>query len=260
MPSENSEAPPLRVLVVEDNVANQKVALRSLERLGHRADVAQNGREALEALEQRPYDVVFMDLQMPEMDGLEATRRIRVQWPQGGLRIIALTANASLEDREACAAVGMDGLLGKPLAIERLRDALEAPGSSPAAASTPPSPSEDRGAPGPPFDPEQLKKLAQIGDPTLVPELVSMYLTEAATRLAVLRAAVRDGNGGQVQLTAHSLRGSSAALGLSAVAASCRILEDEARGGSLEQGLAHTDTIEVEIDRAREWLAEYARP
>lgn len=258
MSPENPAAPPLRVLVVEDNLANQKVALRFLERLGHRADVAQNGREALATLEQRPYDVVFMDLQMPEMDGLEATRRIRVQWPQGGLRIIALTANATLEDREACAAVGMDGVVSKPIALERLKDALEAPEA--AGPRSPPPRANAATNPSPPFDPEQLNKLGQLGDPTLVPELVSLYLSEATTRLAVLRTAVRDGNAGQVQITAHSLRGSSAALGLEAVVASCRTLEDEARAGRLEHALARSEAIEVEIDRAREWLASYGRP
>lgn len=258
MSSENPTAPGLRVLLVEDNVANQKVAVRFLERLGHQSDLAQNGREALAALEKRSYDVVLMDLQMPEMDGLEATRRIRVQWPQGGLRIVALTANATPEDRAACAAVGMDGLVSKPIDIANLKAAIEVRGNEPVGASPPPAPADT--AHDAPFDPEHLRKLGELGDPSLVPELVAMYMSEATSRLALLRDAVRQGNADQVQFTTHSLRGSSAALGLSAVVVACQTLEDEAKQGMLEQGLERTDALEVEIARAREWLAPYALP
>src|SRR5262249_60175705 len=103
---------PLRILLAEDNAVNQKVALALLERLGYRADVAWNGLEALAALERQPYDVVLMDVQMPELDGLDASRRICERWPSGGRpRIIAMTANALLEDREACFAARVGGSL-----------------------------------------------------------------------------------------------------------------------------------------------------
>ncbi len=117
---------PLRILLAEDNVVNQKLALRLLERLGYRADVAANGVEALGALERQPYDVVFMDVQMPEMDGLEATRQIHARWAgHGRPRIIAMTANAMAEDREACLAAGMDDYLAKPIRVEELVAALD---------------------------------------------------------------------------------------------------------------------------------------
>ncbi len=104
---------------------NQKLALLLLEKLGYGADVAANGLEALEALERQEYDVVLMDVQMPELDGLEATRRIRARWPAGaGPRIIAMTANAMLEDREACFAAGMDDYVAKPIRPEELAEAL----------------------------------------------------------------------------------------------------------------------------------------
>jgi PAS domain S-box-containing protein len=115
----------LLILLAEDNVVNQKVALRFLERLGYGADVASNGLEALEALERQPYDVVLMDVQMPELDGLAASRRICERWPpEDRPRIIAMTANAMPEDREACLAAGMDDYVAKPIRPDELAEAL----------------------------------------------------------------------------------------------------------------------------------------
>ncbi len=117
---------PLRILLAEDNVVNQKVATRLLERLGYRADLAANGLEVIEALERQPYDLVLMDVQMPEMDGLEATRRIVAQWSVGQRpRIVAMTANATEEDRRATQEAGMDDYVSKPVRVEELIRALE---------------------------------------------------------------------------------------------------------------------------------------
>jgi CheY-like chemotaxis protein len=112
-------------LIAEDNRINQKVALKLLERIGYRADVAANGLEALHALERQAYDVVLMDVQMPEMDGLEATRAIRERWPAGTApRIVAMTANAMQGDRELCLKAGMDDYLTKPIRVDQLVEAL----------------------------------------------------------------------------------------------------------------------------------------
>ena len=122
---------PLRILLAEDNPVNQKLALRLLDRMGYRADVVENGNEAIAALEGAAYDVVLMDIQMPELDGLEATRRIRRRWPGGeGPRIVAMTANAMDGDREACLDAGMDDYIAKPIAPEALQATLVATGAA----------------------------------------------------------------------------------------------------------------------------------
>ncbi len=117
---------PLRILLAEDNVVNQKLAMRLLQQMGYRADLAANGIEAIECVERQTYDVVLMDVQMPEMDGLEATRRITSRWPLAGARprIVAMTANAMQGDREECLAAGMDDYVTKPIRVEALVEAL----------------------------------------------------------------------------------------------------------------------------------------
>ncbi|MCX6032718.1 MAG: response regulator, partial [Chloroflexi bacterium] len=135
-----AERNPLHILLAEDNVVNQKVTLRMLERMGYRADVAANGHEVLAALRRQPYDVVLMDIQMPEMDGLEATQIVRHEWPaEYQPRILAMTASARNEDRVACLAAGMDDFLGKPVRPAELALALaQCCRSGPAVEATPP--------------------------------------------------------------------------------------------------------------------------
>ncbi len=116
---------PLRILLAEDNAVNQKLALRLLQQMGYRADVASNGVEAIECVERQPYDVVLMDVQMPEMDGLEASRRITAKWPPHERpRIVAMTANAMQGDREECLAAGMDDYVTKPIRVDALVESL----------------------------------------------------------------------------------------------------------------------------------------
>ncbi len=125
-PHEPHAAGSLRILLAEDNAVNRKLALRLLERIGQRADVAEDGQAAVEALQGGDYDLVLMDVQMPRLDGLEATRRIRELWPDRRHRIVGLTANAMAGDREACLAAGMDDYVSKPIRPDELARAVSA--------------------------------------------------------------------------------------------------------------------------------------
>ena len=119
------ERHPLRILLAEDNAVNQKLALRLLAQASYSAAVANDGLEAVKAIEGGDFDVVLMDVQMPELDGLEATRRIRATWPERPLWIVAMTANAMAGDREACLAAGMNDYISKPIRPAELLGALE---------------------------------------------------------------------------------------------------------------------------------------
>ena len=140
---------PLRVLLCDDNVINQKVALRLLQQMGYRADLAANGLEALAALDRQPYDLIFMDVMMPEMDGLEATRLIRERQKQpsqfpnykSSIIIVAMTASAMQGDREKCLAAGMDDYVAKPVRLEDVRAIVERWGAVAAKAE----PADDHG-------------------------------------------------------------------------------------------------------------------
>jgi CheY-like chemotaxis protein len=116
---------PLRILLAEDNATSQKVATVMLKRLGYGVDTVANGVEALDALERQHYDVVLMDVRMPEMDGLEATRAIRQRWPNNGPKVIAVTAHALEGDREKCIEAGMDDYIPKPMKLEDLKAVLK---------------------------------------------------------------------------------------------------------------------------------------
>jgi CheY-like chemotaxis protein len=116
---------PLKILLADDNMTNQKLAVRILNKLGYEPEIATNGVEVLEKVSQQTYEVILMDVQMPEMDGLEATRRLRLSYPGSGLVIIAMTANAMQGDKEECLSAGMNDYLSKPLKLEALVNLLE---------------------------------------------------------------------------------------------------------------------------------------
>ena len=202
---------PLRILLAEDNVVNQKLVLRMLERLGYRADLAGNGLEVLEAIRRQEYDVIFMDVQMPEMDGMEATRRIREErFGDFTPRIIAMTANAMREDREACLAVGMDDYLAKPIRVNELIQALQL---------CPPfqKPVEDETGEKSKIEPFELSlvKLQELadGDRDFLLEMINTYLEDAPKLLEDMRAAIITENAAALRMAAHSLKSNSAEFG-----------------------------------------------
>ena len=224
-----AERHPLRILVAEDNAVNQQLVTLMLRRLGYRADLAGNGAEAVEAIRRQRYDLVLMDVQMPEMDGLEATRRIcAATAPADRPRIIAMTANAMAGDREECLQAGMDDYLAKPLDLAALAAALERAGT----AETVVGSNDERGAEVPPWDPAPLDDLLEVmGDagPELVRNLVVAFLEEAPRLLDAAAEAEAAGRVEEVQRAAHSLKSSSAGLGAMRLAAACRRLEAAAK-------------------------------
>jgi signal transduction histidine kinase/CheY-like chemotaxis protein/HPt (histidine-containing phosphotransfer) domain-containing protein len=247
----------LRVLLAEDNAVNQRVATLLLERLGYRPDVVGNGREALDALRERSYDVVLMDVQMPEMDGLEATRRVRAELPADRQpRIVAMTANAMTEDRERCLAAGMDDYLAKPVRREELAAALNRTGGLVAAAA----PEEPAAAePVAAVDRSVLQSLtSRLGDrgPLLLARLLDTWEKETATRLTELQAAVEQDDAEGVARVAHSIRGGSAALGAVRLAQVCGEVETKIRAGAPVDLAAADAAIGAEVEVARSGLAQ----
>ncbi|MCA9970529.1 MAG: response regulator [Anaerolineales bacterium] len=220
---------PLRILLAEDNATNQKVALFMLDRLGYRADVAANGREVLAALRRQPYDVVLMDVQMPELDGVMTTRHIRQALPAARQpHIIAMTANALKGDRETYLAAGMDAYLSKPVQLDTLVDALAhsrpLPPLSPAAA-------EDA---LPPLDCDALYALYEEDAASILADLTGQYAADVTRLHGQMQTAVNHRNADQLRRAAHELRGSSGYVGAAQIESLCRMLETMGMEGQLQ--------------------------
>jgi PAS domain S-box-containing protein len=243
----------LRVLVAEDNPVNQRLAAIQLQKQGHTVALASSGTEALVALERQPVDLVLMDLQMPGMDGLEATRRIRQREGAGPhIPIIAITAYAMKGDRERCLAAGMNGYLIKPVRGEDLLRALEA--AIPAAA-------EPDGAAVVRDDLEWPAELAEVeDDPELVCELAAVFLGEYPKWLQELRAALADGAAEQLQLTAHTVKGSLTIFAARAAVAAAARLEALGRAGQLDEASEALASLVDEVERLQPILVAIARP
>ncbi|MFL5310601.1 MAG: response regulator [Myxococcales bacterium] len=220
----------LRVLLAEDNAVNQRLALRMLERGGHRPVLANNGREVLSALDRETFDVVLMDVQMPEMSGLEATAAIRDREKATGRRvpIIAVTAHAMKGDRERCFAAGMDGYVPKPL---RAKD-LDAEMARVLGARVPPAP---RPSPQSATNLDREGLLARVeGDRELLRELAGIFAEEAPLQLSAIREAVWKADAAAVAWTAHALTGCASNVGGLTVAELARRLELLGRSNELE--------------------------
>ena len=252
-----AERVPLRILLAEDNVVNQKLALRLLSQMGYRADLAGNGLEALDAVERQTYDVVLMDVQMPEMDGLEASREIHRRWrDQPRPRIIAMTANAMQGDREVCVAAGMDDYVAKPIRVEELVAALER--------SRPAGDAGDRRATGAadaeaPIDRPALDRLVDTMGGPFVGELIDTFGQDAVELIATLRRTLAAADVDGFRRAAHSLKSTSQSLGANGLAARARELESAARAGSLDGAGARVQALAEHYERVAHTLGGIRR-
>ncbi len=241
------------ILLAEDNIVNQKVATRQLQKLGYRADAVVNGREAIEALSRISYDLILMDCQMPEVDGYEATAEIRRQ--EGETKhtpIVAMTAHALTGDRERCIAAGMDEYITKPVKLEELSRVLELFLRTPGA-----NPGDQSGLTAAPLiDVDRMHEM--MGDePVEFEEIVNLYLDSMGQNLNKLDAAVAAGNHVEVELIAHNCAGTSANCGMNAVAIPFRELETAGRNGCLDSAPAVLVNAHRLFEQTRAVLAQH---
>jgi CheY-like chemotaxis protein len=247
------------ILVVDDNAVNLHVALGQLESHGYVAEVVSNGRDALEALDRRRYDLVLMDCQMPEMDGFQATGEIRAR--EGDARhtiIVAMTAYALEGDRQRCLAAGMDDYIGKPIRgaeLDRvIRRWLRRPEAGPAAARTASRDAEESRAEGALVDLALLSDAAG-NDQGRMRDLAGLYFRQMAEQVPLLGAAIVAGSAGEVRRIAHRCAGSSASCGMVGVVPPLRDLE---RMGK-EQALGDAARVFADLERTLEIVRERFR-
>ncbi len=253
---------PLRILVAEDNLVNQKVASSILEKIGYRADVVANGLEVLDALRRESYDVILMDGQMPEMDGEQATLRIRSRWPKEQQpRIIAMTANAMQGDRERYLAIGMDDYISKPIRIEYLIRALnhsqpiEHPANAARAASQAPEV-------GLAMDPKALTEFQEMmgeDGPEVVKTLVNLYREDSPKLIGEMRKSILEQDAATLDRSTHTLKGNSNQMGAFTLAGLCFELEKIGKAKSVEGGEALIEKIEGEFVRVSRALEAFIR-
>ncbi|MFA6233867.1 MAG: response regulator [Bacteroidota bacterium] len=227
---------PLRILIAEDNAVNQKLVMRILQQVGYRADVAANGLEVLDALNRQTYDIVFMDIQMPEMDGLEAARRILTDFPPDRQPvIIAVTANAMEGDRERCLEAGMHDYITKPIRLDAMQNAIirwadKAHQAHPVHVAS--ESADDL------LDAETLEMLLSISDDSgtdIFAELLSILEAQTPELIQQLITALEGGDEIAIRRIAHTLKGSALNLGARAVAEVCQRMENAAEHGELNK-------------------------
>ncbi|MCL4811959.1 MAG: response regulator, partial [Vicinamibacteraceae bacterium] len=229
-----AERCPLRLLLAEDNLVNQRVAVKMLERMGYRPDVVANGLEVLDALRRQPYDVVLLDVHMPEMDGFEAARAIREgRAGASPVRLVGMTALAMEGDRDRCLTAGMDDYVAKPVEPEHLQAALVRA----AAAVADRKDSAMTAFIGERFDPKclaNLRALQEDGEDDFVAELIDHFISDFPARVDEMRRALDHADARKVERVAHSLKSSCGNLGLVGLAGVCRVLEQRAAAGELD--------------------------
>src|SRR5258707_9027820 len=268
-----------RVLLAEDNIINQKVALGQLQKLGYAADAVANGLEVLAALQRLSYDIILMDCHMPEMDGYQATQVIRKQeesldqsrLPKTPVHIIAITANAMQGDAEKCFAAGMNDYLSKPMGLPDLQAALDRWQSPVQIDQLSPFGNDRvgeaeviaRGISGPRIEQEEapvdIQHLAEAtgSDPEQLRELIELYLQQSSELMKDLEAAIQTGTSREVEILAHKYVGASASCGMTAILGSLRELEEMGRSNELNGAAKSYACASRQFNRIRQFLTDY---
>lgn len=271
LPKHDIIGDPPSILVAEDNLINQKVTTSLLKKLGYSADVVSNGVEVLEALEQRDYDVILMDCQMPYMDGYQATRAVRQREAlrtnalhgQGEAHhtvIFAVTASAMLQERQRCVEAGMDDYISKPINVERFVEMMTSWRSYRAEGATTTALRREQSLEVDVMSNEvltidseriaMLRELASDGDEGLLDELIEIFVTQSAERLADLQGAAQAGNHKTMEHVAHQLKGSALMLGLPMVASVSERIESSAYNAQLEEAAWELPALQSAIAEA----------
>ncbi|OQX96639.1 hypothetical protein B6I21_00445 [candidate division KSB1 bacterium 4572_119] len=258
---------PLKILLAEDNKVNQKVATRILEKMGYRADVASNGLEAIQAVERQHYDVILMDVQMPEMDGLEASRRINEKWGKKERpRIVAMTAGAMKSDREKCFAAGMDDYVKKPINLLELTEALKKAYLEKGKTENPEvhvksdlinvteRPKNNKAT----IDEavlENLKSMDESGD--FLVEMINTFFDETSLIIENMRKGLESNDKELFIRSAHSLKSSSANVGAMKLSELGKELEEIGNNGGFKNSSEKIKHVEVEYERVKRALTTY---
>lgn len=221
---------PLEILVADDHAVNQRLAVAILEKMGYKPDVADNGARVLDALERKSYDVILMDISMPEMDGYETTRKIIERFGESRPRIVAMTANAMERDKALAMEAGMDDYISKPIQLQALVEALQSAFAAKRAKR------DLERANATLLDPGTMRILSELSEQTgrdLISEVIELFLQHAPAQLDKLAQAIAQDDFKQVQMAAHRLKGASLNVGAKRVADLCARLEDAAERQTL---------------------------
>ena len=243
---------PLKILLAEDNPTNQKLALLTLKQMGYKAEIAGNGRQALQAIQREAFDLILMDVQMPEMDGLEATRQIREyedeeHGPDGHrTRIVAMTANATVHDKEKCLAAGMDDYVSKPVRPEALQRALVRSRVAEPLSEE----GETRRGQTIAVAETAIRELCEALEPEGVIEMAESFLNDVPEMIAELKRTAEAGELKELERAAHSLKGAASIFSWKELSARALAVEDLAEAGQLTDATARIQDIEEEFSLA----------
>jgi two-component system, sensor histidine kinase and response regulator len=253
----NHDQRSLHILLAEDNEVNQKLGVRTLEKIGHTVVVADNGREALSALERETFDLILMDIQMPEMDGFEATAAIREKEKSTGVRIplIAMTAHAMKGDRERCLDAGMDEYISKPINAATLFAVIDNVAATPAAiaADMPAQESQDDI-----MDMEEV--MERVGDDMeLLTDMAELFLDDCPRLMSEIRESITRQDSKVLEHSAHTLKGSASNFSAASVVEAAFRLEQMGRDGDITHAEAAYATLEQEMQRLEPVLMMFGK-